>query len=124
VLVEEVPLNVAITQLSHNNNVAACNQLNAFLNQINAKQNSGQLTSQQATDLSQQAKAIRQTIVNTHMKYEMESFFRLWIFDINNITIPHSNSRQTRVASCKEPPTTTGHDHVAFAGPYVVDCAR
>jgi hypothetical protein len=55
VLVEEAPLNVAITQLSHNNNVAACNQ-------VNAKQNSRQLTSQQAADLSQQAKAIRHTI--------------------------------------------------------------
>jgi len=32
------------------------------LNQVNAKQNSGQLTSQQAADLSQQAKAIQQAI--------------------------------------------------------------
>jgi len=39
-----------------------CNQLNAFLNQVNAKQTNGQLTPQQAADLSQQAKAIQQAI--------------------------------------------------------------
>jgi hypothetical protein len=39
-----------------------CNQLNAFLNQVNAKQNNGQLTSQQAAELTQQAKAIQQAI--------------------------------------------------------------
>ena len=50
----EAPLNAALAQLSHINNVAACNQLNAFLNQVNAKQTYGQLTSQQAADLSQQ----------------------------------------------------------------------
>jgi hypothetical protein len=33
-----------------------------FLNQANAKQSNGQLTPQQAADLSQQAKAIQQTI--------------------------------------------------------------
>jgi len=38
------------------------NQLNAFLNQVNAKQTDGQLTPQQAADLSQQAKAIQQAI--------------------------------------------------------------
>jgi len=58
----EAPLNAAINQLNHNNNVAACNQLNAFLNQVNAKQNNGQLTSQQAAELTQQAKAIQQAI--------------------------------------------------------------
>ena len=58
----EAPLNAALAQLSHINNVAACNQLNAFSNQVNAKQTNGQLTSQQAEDLSQQAKAIQQSI--------------------------------------------------------------
>ena len=58
----EAPLTAALAQLSHINNVAACNQLNAFLNQVNAKQTYGQLTSQQAADLSQQAKAIQQSI--------------------------------------------------------------
>jgi hypothetical protein len=51
-----------LAQLNRNNPTPACNQLNAFLNQVNAKQINGQLTSQQATDLSQQAKAIQQAI--------------------------------------------------------------
>ena len=58
----EAPLNAALAQLNHNNDTPACNQLNAFLNQVNAKQNSGQLTSQQAAELTQQAKAIQQAI--------------------------------------------------------------
>jgi hypothetical protein len=58
----EAPLNAAITQLSHNNNVAACNQLNAFLNQVSAKLTSGQLTPSQAGDLRQQAIAIQRAI--------------------------------------------------------------
>ena len=36
-----------------NYNTPACNQLNAFLNQVNAKQTNGQLTPQQAADLNQ-----------------------------------------------------------------------
>ena len=39
----EAPLN-AIAQLNRNHHIPACNQLNAFLNQVNAKQTSGQLT--------------------------------------------------------------------------------
>ena len=39
-----------------------CNQLNTFLNQVNAKQTNGQLTAQQAAELTQQAKAIQQAI--------------------------------------------------------------
>jgi spore germination protein YaaH len=58
----EAPLNAALSQLDRNHDTPACNQLNAFLNQVNAKQTSGQLTPQQAADLSQQAKAIQQTI--------------------------------------------------------------
>ena len=58
----EAPLNAALAQLNRNHDTPACNQLNAFLNQVDAKQNSGQLTPQQATDLSQQAKAIQQAI--------------------------------------------------------------
>lgn len=53
----KAPLNGAIKQLSHNNNLAPCNQLNAFLNQT-----SRQLTPQQAADLIQQATAIRHAI--------------------------------------------------------------
>jgi hypothetical protein len=58
----EAPLNAAVNQLNHNNNVAGCNQLNAFLNQVSAKQTSGQLTPQQASDLRQQAVSIQQSI--------------------------------------------------------------
>ena len=55
----EATLNAAINQLNRNNHIPACNQLNAFLNQVNAKQTNGQLTPQQATDLRQQAIAIQ-----------------------------------------------------------------
>ena len=58
----EAPLNAALAQLNRNHATPACNQLNAFLNQVNAKQNNGQLTSQQAAELTQQAKAIQQAI--------------------------------------------------------------
>jgi len=50
----EAPLNAALAQLNSNHNTPACNQLNAFLNHVNTKQNNGQLT--------QQAKAIQQAI--------------------------------------------------------------
>jgi hypothetical protein len=58
----EAPLNAAMAQLSRNHQTLACNQLNAFLNQLSAKQTSGQLTSQQAADLRQQATAIQSVI--------------------------------------------------------------
>jgi len=48
--------------LNRNYDTPACNQLNAFLNQVNAKQNKGQLTSQQAAELTKQAKVIQQSI--------------------------------------------------------------
>ena len=58
----EAPLNAPLAQLNRNHDTPACNQLNAFLNQVNAKQNNGQLTPQQAAELTQQAKAIQQAI--------------------------------------------------------------
>ncbi|HYA82443.1 MAG TPA: hypothetical protein VEH06_03200 [Candidatus Bathyarchaeia archaeon] len=61
----EAPLNAALAQLNRNHDTPACNQLNAFLNQVNVKQNNGQLTPHQAADLSQQAKAIQQSIGQT-----------------------------------------------------------
>ena len=58
----EAPLNAALGQLNRNNHAAACNTLNVFLNQVNAKEGNGQLTSQQATDLRQQAIAIENSL--------------------------------------------------------------
>jgi hypothetical protein len=58
----EAPLNAALAQLNRNHDTSVRNQLNTFLNQVNAKQTNGQLTPQQAADLSQQAKAIQQGI--------------------------------------------------------------
>jgi YVTN family beta-propeller protein len=55
-------LNAALAQLNRSHDTPACNQLNAFLNQVNAKQNNGQLTPQQAAELTQQATAIQQAI--------------------------------------------------------------
>jgi hypothetical protein len=59
----EDPLNAALAQLNRNNDTPACNQLNAFLNQVNAKQSNGQLTPQQAAELTQQAKAIHRSLM-------------------------------------------------------------
>ena len=58
----EAPLNAALSQLNRNNHAAACNTLDAFLNQVKAKENNGQLTSQQAADLRQQATAIETSL--------------------------------------------------------------
>jgi hypothetical protein len=58
----EASLNAAMKQLDRNNQTPACNQLNAFLNKVSAKQTSGELTAQQAADLSQQATAIQRAI--------------------------------------------------------------
>jgi hypothetical protein len=55
----EAPLNAAIRQLNRNNDVAACNTLNAFLDQVSQKEIDGQLTAKQAADLRQQATAIQ-----------------------------------------------------------------
>ena len=58
----EGPLNNAINQLNHNNDVAACKTLNAFLNQVAPKEANGQLTSAQAAELRQQATAIQNSL--------------------------------------------------------------
>ena len=58
----EAPLNAAISQLNRNNGVAACNTLNALLNQVKAKEGNGQLTSQQAADLRQQTTAVENSL--------------------------------------------------------------
>jgi hypothetical protein len=55
----EAPLDAAIRQLNRNNDVAACNLLNAFLDQVDQRETNGQLTPQQAADLRQQATAIQ-----------------------------------------------------------------
>ena len=44
----EAPLNNAIKQLNRNNDVAACNALDAFLYHVNVDEVNGRLTSQQA----------------------------------------------------------------------------
>jgi YVTN family beta-propeller protein len=56
------PLNAAAKQLDNSNEEGACGSLGAFLNQLDAKEGNGQLTSQQATELRQQAIAIQQQI--------------------------------------------------------------
>lgn len=52
------PLNAALKQIDRNNRQAACGSLGAFLNQVDTKENNGQLTPQQAKELRQQATAI------------------------------------------------------------------
>jgi len=55
------PLNNAhkrLTDTNPNNDVAACNNLNAFINQVNAGLNAGRLTDEQAASLIQSAEAI------------------------------------------------------------------
>jgi DNA-binding beta-propeller fold protein YncE len=58
----EAPLNTAQSQLNRNNYAAACNTLDAFLQQVKAKEDNGQLTSQQAADLRQQAISVESSI--------------------------------------------------------------
>jgi YVTN family beta-propeller protein len=58
----EDPLNMAMKQLNENNDESACKSLDAFLNQVETNESNGQLTSQQAEDLSQQATEIQQEI--------------------------------------------------------------
>jgi hypothetical protein len=64
----EAPLNAALTQLNRNHDTPPCNQLNAFLNQVNAKETSGQLTTLQGTDLTQQAVSIQRAIGCTNLR--------------------------------------------------------
>jgi hypothetical protein len=56
------PLNAAAKQLENNKEDEACGPLGAFLDQINAKEVNGQLTSQQATELRQLATVIQKEI--------------------------------------------------------------
>ena len=58
----EAPLNAAAKQLNRGNDVTACNLLNSFLDQVDAKQTNGQLTSLQAASLRQQALSIQHTL--------------------------------------------------------------
>ena len=58
----EATLNAAVRQLDRNNDEAACSQLDAFLNKVDVRENNGRLTSQQATDLRQQATAIQEAL--------------------------------------------------------------
>jgi hypothetical protein len=58
----QAPLNSALKQLDKNNNKGACGPLGAFLDQVNEKRSSGQLTSAQAAELRQQATAIQKQI--------------------------------------------------------------
>ncbi len=58
----EAPLNNAIKQLGNNNNTPVCNNLGAFINQLNAKEDNGQLSTGQAADLRQQATGIQQAL--------------------------------------------------------------
>ena len=57
-----------MAQLNRNNHIPACNQLSAFLNQVNAKETSGQLTLQQGTDLIQQAISTQRAIGCTNIR--------------------------------------------------------
>ncbi len=58
----ESSLNNAFKQLNNNNITPACNNLNAFINKVNADQTSGQLTPPQAANLIQQATSIQKAI--------------------------------------------------------------
>jgi len=58
----EATLNAAVRQLDRNNDESACSQLDIFLNKVDVRENNGRLTSQQATDLRQQASTIQEAI--------------------------------------------------------------
>ena len=58
----EAPLNTAIRQLDRKNDIAACNSLNAFIDQVDQKETNGQLTSAQAEELRQPATAIQNSL--------------------------------------------------------------
>jgi len=55
-------LNAPLSNINTNNQAAACNKLNAFINQVNAKVQNGQLTSVQASQLLQAANAIKASL--------------------------------------------------------------
>ena len=82
----EAPLNAALAQLNRNHQIPACNQLNAFLNQVSAKEASRQLTAQQATDLTQQAVSIQRAIGCTNVgsiASASPSFATMWHFGVD-----------------------------------------
>jgi hypothetical protein len=59
------PLNAALTVLNDNNpgnDIAVCGQLDAFINEVNAKAQTGQLTPAQASQLLQAANAIKASL--------------------------------------------------------------
>jgi FIMAH domain len=58
----ETTLNAAMRQLDRNNDESACSQFDIFLNKVDVRENNGRLTSQQATDLRQQATAIQEEL--------------------------------------------------------------
>ena len=58
----QAPLNAAAKQLENNKEDEACGPLAAFLDQINAKEGNGQLTSQQATELRQQQQSYKRKL--------------------------------------------------------------
>lgn len=63
----EAPLNAAVRQSSRNNDISSCSLLNAFLHQVDAKENNGQLTPKQAADLRQQALTLAITMEDALM---------------------------------------------------------
>jgi hypothetical protein len=59
------PLKEVVNLLNDNNphnDVAACGKLTAFINQVNAKEKNGQLTTGQAFQLRQSANAIKASL--------------------------------------------------------------
>jgi hypothetical protein len=58
----ETPLLITIRTLNGHLNTAACNTFNAFINNIDANQATGQLTAQQAATLQEQAAPIQYTM--------------------------------------------------------------
>ena len=58
----ETPLIITIKLLNRQLGTAACNTFNAFLNNVNANQASGQLTAQQAATLREEAAPIQRAM--------------------------------------------------------------
>jgi hypothetical protein len=91
----EAPLNAAIRQLNRNNHVAACNTLNAFLNQVDQKEINGQLTQQRAADLRQQATSI-QDALGCSSSSSSPSSIRGMVGSVVNSAIPNINLKGLR----------------------------
>ena len=58
----ENSLRAPLNNINPDNKPAACGKLDAFINQINAKAQNGQLTPAQATQLLQAANAIKASL--------------------------------------------------------------